>query len=118
MEKNIRNIVDTSSLHINESRFVLHMFDDGTKVKFRVDNKRMVHGISSSSKKANALSRVYRCTLCPHVVDTRELDFNDIDKWVVEALHGLWFRGGFNRYCFQLEEDAVLFKLTWGSEKS
>lgn len=112
--ENKRNIISTSTMNVDQSRLVLHEFDDGTKVKFRVDENRIVHEISSSSKKATIISKIYKQELCQHRVDTKELDFREMDKWIIETLSGLWFRGGFDRYYFQLEEDAVTFKLTWG----
>lgn len=100
---------------LEKVRYILHEFDDGVTAQFRIDIDRSLHEVKSSSKAATFASKVGKSKLCPHAVDTIELDFVMLDKWVFDNSVGLWYRGGFKTYHFQDEEDAVFFKLTWGS---
>jgi len=98
---------------LEKVRYVSHEVD-GQLVQFRVDTDRQIHEVPGRNKKASMRSRAYKNVLCEHAIDTRELDYNMLDEWVAENCCGLWFRGGFNTYNFNKEDDAVLFKLTWG----
>ena len=99
---------------LEKVRFVHHIFDENVLVKFRIEKDRSVHEIITSSRKAKMRSRAYKGQFCPHAIETEELDYHMLDKWVADNCCGLWYRGGFDDYHFQQEEDAVLFKLTWG----
>ena len=99
---------------LEKVRYILHEFDDGTKVKFKIETDRSVHELDTSNQKVRIISRVYKSKFCPHSIDTRELDYQMLDQWVADNCCGLWYRGGFATYNFQQEDDAIYFKLTWG----
>lgn len=61
----------------------------------------------------------FRRELCPYEVnlneniDVRALIKNDIFSFIIEELSGKWYRTKGAVFCFELETDAVAFKLRW-----
>ena len=98
---------------LEKVRYVSHMFE-GRPVQFRIEKDRQIHEVRGKGRRASIQSRACKTALCAHSVSTRELDYHMLDEWVADNCRGLWFRGGFNVYNFQQDNDAVLFKLTWG----
>ncbi|NJO59836.1 MAG: hypothetical protein HC836_16505 [Richelia sp. RM2_1_2] len=92
----------------------IHSYDeyDGHMVQFKIDQDRRVSEVGSS-----LYSRVYKSILCPHKVETHELEYTMLDEWVIENSRGCWWRGGFTTYYFQYDDDAVFFKLSWGFDE-
>lgn len=100
---------------LEKMRYVSHEVD-GYIVNFSVDTNRQMHELSSKNKKTSMRARAYKNVLCKYSIDTCELDYQMLDEWVADNCCGLWFREGFNTYNFHKEEDAILFKLSWGIE--
>ena len=98
---------------LEKVRYITHIFN-GLPVQFRIEKNRQIHELRSTKSNIKIKSRACKLNICPHSIDTCELDYNMLDEWVTDNCCGLWFRGGFNIYNFNLDEDAVLFKLTWG----
>lgn len=48
-----------------------------------------------------------------HLVSIDQPDLNDIGQWMQEFIHCGW-RGYRDRWVFESEQDAVIFKLRWG----
>jgi len=55
-----------------------------------------------------------RATLCIKFVRCH-VGNAEIKEWLRENESSYVFNGNSSTYCFQHEEDAVMFKLTWGS---
>jgi hypothetical protein len=56
--------------------------------------------------------------ICPYTCDCRRqgIGKNDHERtdWIIENLNGAWYNFGYHRFfVFELEEDAMAFKLRW-----
>lgn len=50
----------------------------------------------------------------PYIVCIKKQSAFKVDKWIIENLNGLWYNPSFTMiYHFELEEDAIAFKLRW-----
>ncbi len=61
----------------------------------------------------------FRGEICPHQIDLHNTPFvdklltNEVYGFIIEELSGKWYRTKGIVFCFELEIDAMAFKLRW-----